>query len=449
MLRRRLFLQIYLTIVASLVAVVIVAGIAWDTYGRDRMERNAREVAATLATRLLAARDAPQEAQRQSVEALADDLDVDLSLFSWKRELIASTSPRVENHVRMMERGRRGKRWRGHAWALDLQDGRKLIADFGRRGPRSPLLNFLFFLTASAVAVGLVAYPFVRRLTRRLEALQVGVERIGTGDLSARVAVKGRDEVARLAESFNDSAERIETLLSSHRMLLANASHELRTPLSRIRLGVEMQGDGGTPERRAALEQDIAELDELIDEILLMSRLDTGVHADLSQRIDLLALVAEECARYERCEVSGSAPEITGDTRLLPRMVRNLIDNAHKHGRAPVSVELATVAPAPDSIRGLSPPEQAPHHLRGRRKSGSLAEKDGWATITVTDAGPGIAPGDRDKVFEPFYRAANRQNVKGYGLGLALVKQIAEAHGGTVEILSPDTGAAIRVTLPV
>src|SRR2546422_7148170 len=95
-----------------------------------------------------------------------------------------------------------------------------------------------------ALAVGVGAYPVVRRLTRRLERLQAGVESLGAGELSARVEVEGRDEVARLAESFNSSAARIEELVSAHKMLLANTSHELRTPLSRIRLRLEFLKGG-------------------------------------------------------------------------------------------------------------------------------------------------------------------------------------------------------------
>ena len=87
-----------------------------------------------------------------------------------------------------------------------------------------------------------------------MEDLQEGVERIGAGDLSARVAVQGRDEVADLATSFNEAAEQIETLIGAHRLLLANASHDLRTPLSRIRMGVELLQNTDDPDRRAALQ---------------------------------------------------------------------------------------------------------------------------------------------------------------------------------------------------
>src|SRR5262249_61057550 len=122
------------------------------------------------------------------------------------------------------------------------------------RGHR--LLGFPLCLVVAllALAVGVGAYPVVRRLTARLERLQAGVESLGAGDLSARVKVEGHDEVARLAESFNRAADRIEELVGAHKALLANASHELRTPLTRIRMAVELMKESADPKRKRDLE---------------------------------------------------------------------------------------------------------------------------------------------------------------------------------------------------
>ncbi len=418
MLRRRLYLQIYFTIIASLVIVVVLSGLLWNVFGRDHLSREVFDIAGRLAYLSLPAADAPDSLQREAVERLGRELDIDISLFDQHRHLIASSgeaSPPPSHSAPSSS-------WRrvhgAPTWALSLPDGRWLVVDLGRRGGRHPLLNLALFMGSVALGVGLGAYPFVRRLTRRLERLQKGVERIGSGDLAARVEVEGRDEVAGLAESFNEAAEKIEKLLGAHRLLLANASHELRTPLSRIRFGVELLKNGGDPARKAALQHDIAELDSLIDEILLMSRLDAGSHADLSQKVDLVALVAEECARYEECTLSGWAPEILGDRRLLRRLVQNLVENAHNHAAPPVEAEIVYSADA--------------------------------VVLTVSDRGDGISEADREKVFQPFYRASGKQNVKGYGLGLPLVRQIAEAHCGSVAILPRVEGrSSIRVTLPV
>jgi signal transduction histidine kinase len=418
MLRRRLYLQIYLTVIGSLVLVVVLTALLWNAFGREGLNREALDVAGRLIYLTLPPAEAPALLQRRAVRRLGHEIDADVSLFDRGHRLIAA-SGRVGPAPRPHWPGDGWHRIRGTpAWSYRLPDGRWLVVDLGRRGPGPPLLRLALLLGGIALGVGLGAYPFVRRLTRRLEQLQSGVERVGSGDLSARVEVRGRDEVAGLAASFNDAAAKVEKLVNAHRMLLANASHELRTPLSRIRLGLEMLKDGGDPARRAALQQDIAELDALIDEILLMSRLDAGSHAELRQQVDLVALAAEECARYEDCQLTGSAPLVAGDARLLRRLIRNLLENARKHGAPPVEVAIG--------------------HSREA------------VSLRVSDAGRGIAEEDREKVFQPFYRGSGRQNVRGYGLGLPLVRQIAELHGGTAEVLPfADAGAAIRVTLPL
>jgi signal transduction histidine kinase len=416
MLKRRLFLQIYATIIAALVTVVLISGVLWNVFGRDRFNENVFEVSGRLVQMVLPPTSAPKAEQRDAVAQLGRELNIDLGLFSPDGELIASTSDELTSQPRHARRGwhRTG---RGPGWGHNHPDNRWVVVDLGRRGARRPLLGLLLFLSAIALGVAAVAYPFVRRLTRRIERLQQGVDQIGSGDLSARVNVEGRDEVAALATSFNHAAEKIENLVGSHKLLLANASHELRTPLSRIRLGIELLKSGDDQARKAALEQDVSELDALIDEILLMSRLDDAAHLDLSEDVDLVGLIAEECARYEACSFSGEVPPITGDPRLLRRLVRNLLENAGKHGVLPAEVTLSTTSDA--------------------------------AVLVFNDRGAGIAEAEREKVFQPFYRSSGNQNLQGYGLGLPLVRQIAEAHGGTATIVgTPANGSRFEIRLP-
>lgn len=416
MLTRRLYLQIYATIIASIVTVTVLSGVLWNTFGRDRIDRDMFQMGGRLISLVLPAADVTREEQRQAINRLGRELDADLSLFDAAGQLIAAvgdpTPPPTQN---------KGG-WRaGHGGPflnLRLNDGRWLVVNMHRRGAFHPLVNLILFLGSIALCVGIVSYPFVRRLTRRLERLQSGVERIGTGDLSTRIKVEGRDEVAHLAQSFNEAAAKIEKLLEAHRLLLANASHELRTPLARIRLGIDMLKEREDPARRRALQRDIAELDLLIDEIMLMSRLDAGSELDRRQAVDLVALAAEECAHFDHCSLKGKAPELTGDPHLLRRLIRNLLNNAIDHGAPPIEVEIE-------------------------------ADKD-TITLTVSDCGPGIAEENRERVFQPFYRGPDRQNVEGYGLGLPLVRQIAEAHGGTAEVsLKGRLRSSISVTLPI
>ena len=148
-----------------------------------------------------------------------------------------------------------------------LPDGRWLIARDPDREHPSHGLAFLLMLGLLAVAVAIVAHPLARRITRRLERLQSRVDALGSGDLSTRVEVQGKDEVAHLARSFNRAAERIERLVESQKSFFTSASHELRSPLTRIRMAIELIAASERPELRDQIARDVEELDDLIDEL--------------------------------------------------------------------------------------------------------------------------------------------------------------------------------------
>ena len=292
---------------------------------------------------------------------------------------------------------------------------RGLLDFWPLRGP----LGFFWLLPIVAVAVALGAYPVIRRLTKRLEALQAGVERWGQGDLSTRVQVEGKDEVAFLAERFNQAAERIEQLLGSHKALLANASHELRSPLARIRMSLELLGQEGPAAQREEIGRSIRELDQLIDEILLASRLDRQGDAEPFEEVDLMGLAAEECARsgaqlqIEPADV-GHGMLLQGSPRLLRRLLRNLLENAQRHGKGEATASIERLGAQ-------------------------------WV-LRVRDQGPGVPPAERERIFEPFYRLSGRSEQSGgVGLGLALVKTIAERHGGSVACEEALGGGAMFV----
>ena len=280
--------------------------------------------------------------------------------------------------------------------------------------------TLLIVLVIIALVVAAAAYPVVRRLTRRLERLQASVEAWGEGDLAARVAVEGRDEVALLAISFNESASRVEALMRAQKSLLANASHELRSPLTRIRMAIELLQDRAPVAIREELARDIAELDQLVDELLLASRLDAAAgHAPPPVAVDLAGLVAEECARAG-ADCTAEPACLAGDPVLLRRLVRNLLETGLRHGRgAPVALALSR--PDPSEIR-----------------------------IEVSDGGPGVPEEEREAIFEPFYRVKGASEADGgYGLGLSLVRQIARRHGGDVACVGKAGGGCVfRVTLP-
>lgn len=280
------------------------------------------------------------------------------------------------------------------------------------------------------VAVALGAWPVATRLTRRLKALREGVERFGEGHLQHRVEVEGRDEVADLARSFNEAAQRIEELVSAHRSLLANASHELRSPLARMKMAVSMMADM-PPERGAQLQQeiheDIRELDALVEEVLLASRLDARPALD-RQPVDLVGLLIEEAQRtgaQVNVDPSQAQTQVQADERLLRRAVRNLLENARRYGRAPVDGEEADVQV-------------------------SVHQTKGWLDIVVEDRGPGVPDAQRERIFEPFYRLpGHAEHAGGVGLGLSLVRQIAQRHGGSVRCDAREGGGSrFVITLP-
>ncbi len=408
--KRRLHRQIYFTVVACLLAVVVASALFFAVV-RDHEPRDPFDVLARLTSLMILPPGTPQQEQQQRISQISRTVKLGVALYQPDGTLIAAhgrrfPQPDFEDYEEDRQRGKDDDLWdfdhHANAWFLKLPDGRWFAADATRFKRRPPLGGLLLYFGLMIATIGLAAWPFVRRLTSRLNQLEEGVRRIGEGDLSTRVQVEGQDEIATLAESFNTSAERIERLVNSNRQLLAHASHELRTPLARVRLGVEMLKEKEDPKRRAALERDIAELDALIDEILTMSRLDTGTTPQMNETVDLLALAAEECARYEDCTLYGEPVEITGNSKLLGRLVRNLLDNAMRHGKAPVEISLSNDG----------------RHIR----------------LSVEDSGDGIPEEQREKVFAPFYRGSGKQNVEGYGLGLALVTQIARAHGGSVTV---------------
>jgi signal transduction histidine kinase len=376
---RRLYLRIYFAVLASLAVFAIAAGVLWRTLHE---QREGNELA-VIARNVLAPPGAPAAEQQAALERVTRGARVNLALFGTDGAPLAAIGDPLP--------APRGAGWQRGTWATQLADGRWLVS----RPPRPRRPAFLFALALVLLAIGVGTYPVVRRLTKRLERLQRGVDALGAGELSARVEVEGRDEVARLAESFNRAATRIEELVGAHKSLLANTSHELRTPLARIRMALELGKD------RREIERDLAELDALIDDVLLASRLDAVPDLEVREEVDLLALAAEEAARYD-LEAQGESLLLRGDPRLLRRMIRNLLENARRHGAAPIEVRV----------------------------------KD--RQLRICDAGPGVPDAERERIFEPFY------STRGVGLGLALVRQIARRHGGDARC----EGSCFYVTLP-
>ncbi|WKB52341.1 sensor histidine kinase [Eleftheria terrae] len=432
---KSLYLRIYLTVVAVLLLFALVAG--WLFQHNLENERQQEQAVwsdrmaawGELAQNNLPGPDAPEAEQRAALLEWAERLRLPLALDSADGRRIATSAtferveqegprrrfrlPLSDGRLIWVLRGNRGTRdgARAASGALPGVPGRE--ADSARPSRHGGPLEPPPFLRGGGLVVALVvlffavsagAWPVVRRLTRQLEALKGGVERFGAGQLSHRVAVSGRDEVAAVAASFNQAADRIEALVRSHQSLLANASHELRSPLARLKMAVSLM-ESASPEGRAGLKQEIEhnirELDALVEEVLLASRLDAMPPLDLAEPVELLALAAEEGAHVD-AQVSGRQVTVPGDERLLRRALRNLLENARRYG-------------------GSEPPEV------------SVSLQGGEAVVQVCDRGPGVPPEQRERIFEAFYRMpGHAEYAGGVGLGLSLVRQIAQRHGGVV-----------------
>ncbi len=418
---QRLYLQFYVTILIVLAVFVGAAVLLWRVADDDNRTPQYLDVAAELTGALLPDANAPRPEQQRAIEGLQRKLRFDIALYERDGDMIAMAGkppPRFDPN-----RARTG--WRrgpgGPNFVLQLPDGRWLVARQVRERP-NPIFWIAAALGLVAVAVAIASFPVVRGLGRRLERLKAGVDRLGGGDLGARVKVEGRDEVAALAASFNRSAERIEALVAAHRLLLANASHELRTPLTRIAVAASLLGDAADPRTRESLKRDVAELDQLIEQILLASRLEALPTLERREPVDLLALAAEEASHYD-VEASGEPVTVSGDRTLLRRLVRNLVENAQRYGGGQEGEESIAV---------------------------SVTREGDRAVLEVTDRGPGVPEAERQRIFEPFYRlAGGAETGRGSGLGLALVLDIARRHGGDAVCLEAEGGGSrFRVDLP-
>ena len=386
---RRLYLRIWLAVVGGVAVLTLLVGWAW----RVAAEQNAAPQVPP-AREIIMRSDSGELVGRGTTQRLPGESPM------FRLELDNGQSFSLELAPRR-DRGAGGRGGRGPGGST---------AAFWTRPP----FGFLWMLGLVGVAVALGVFPIIRRLLKRLDVLQHSVQRFGEGDLSARVPVQGHDEVADLSRQFNAAAERIETLVQSHKSLLANASHELRSPLTRIRMGLELMGtDRPAPSFRAEILRNIAELDQLVDEILLASRLDSH-EADVGtiELVDLVGLAAEECARTDAdLDASTGMLEVAGVAKLLRRAVRNLLENARRYSQGTIEVSL--------------------------RRSGE------WAEVRVCDHGPGVPEAQRERIFEPFYRLPGAsERAGGVGLGLALVRSIAGRHQGSVHCEDRSDGQA-------
>ncbi|SCF30202.1 HAMP domain-containing sensor histidine kinase [Micromonospora chokoriensis] len=282
------------------------------------------------------------------------------------------------------------------------------------------------------VTVGVTVLAGIR-LTRPLHALTGAAQRMRDGDGSARVRVTGRDEIARLAEAFNDMAERRERLEQLRRAMVSDIAHEMRTPVSNIRGWLEAVEDGlAAPDHRlhSSLLEEATLLQHVIADLQDLAEADAGalrLHREQVYLDDLLAQVAEaHRVQADRVGVTVAVrteadPQVDADPVRLRQVVGNLVANAVRHTPSGGHVTISARA------------------------------TDTEAVVSVTDTGSGISAEDLPRVFDRFWRAekSRSRQTGGSGLGLAIVRQLIEAHGGTVTATSvPSHGSTFTLRLP-
>lgn len=302
-----------------------------------------------------------------------------------------------------------------------------------------PLFNFfsldviISIILICLLLVSFGVYALIFPLERRLQLLQMGVNKVSEGKLDTMVQVAGYDDIARLSSTFNTMTRHIKRLIESQRELTRAVSHELRTPVARIRFAVDMLADDDDYDSRQMqkqyIDEDIASLNELIDEILTYAKLEEG-----SPKMDWEMVCLKELLEQIERETNALGKPITiqikpphqkvvamADRRYLHRVVQNLAGNALRYAKSTIII--------------------------------SAGVKKGMAFVTVEDDGHGIAEADREKVFIAFARLDDSRTRAsgGYGLGLSIVSRIAFWFGGNMSVdESPDLqGARFTMQWPV
>lgn len=296
---------------------------------------------------------------------------------------------------------------------------------------------------ALVLTLGMLAWWFSRRLVRPVQQAARTASALATGDLSRRLDVTGEDDMARLAQSFNTMADsiqeqivRLRRLSEMQRRFVADVSHELRTPLTTIRMAADVLHDdinrshAESARTSELLVSEVERFDALLSDLLEVSRFDAGEVVLEDEDVDLVVLVRHWVASLQAvaaehdCEIRlAGVPSchVDCDPRRIGRVIRNLLVNAVEYGAGqPVEIVVMPVS--------------------------------GYASVTVSDHGVGLDPGDAERVFERFWRAdpSRTRTLGGTGLGLAISREDARLHGGDLTVVGErDQGATFTLTLPL
>lgn len=300
--------------------------------------------------------------------------------------------------------------------------------------PRSPFPPLIPIAVGSVVSL-IFAWWLAGYLARPIRTLHAAFEAEASGKLDTRIGPQmgdSQNELVALGRDFDRMADRLQHLVESQRRLLHDVSHELRSPLARLQAAADLLQQ--QPERSREfierIQRDTGRIDVLVGELLTLSRLDGGIEKLLIERFDLLDLIAEVVAdarleaeaRHCRIEVAArGATPVDADVELMRRAIENVLRNAIRHAPEGSAVTIA------------------------------LEREAGQTVIGIRDAGQGVAAAELDAIFEPFHRGTNARQHEGYGLGLAITRQVMKMHGGSARAANPPGGGflvSLRLPLP-
>jgi signal transduction histidine kinase len=469
MVSRRLILKLYLWLLLALTLSIAGAAAVFTLLSPQSFEERAQNF---LRGEMSALRDTterllrsglPPEVLREVLDPLGAPHDGALAVLQADGTpvLLAGTPAGAAAGVALVTAQQRQRtlaegvlmEWRGPGRALvalpiQLPDGNRGVfaVTFNRfRWEGHGHLGRLFAgLAAVLVTLWLLSWPLAAHLARPLQRMARAADALGQGDLAVRIAPRDiqrhtgrwhrprRDEIGRLAESFNRMAENLQRLVLGHKRLLADISHELRSPLARLRLALELaRGAQGEEQARylATLERQADAMEQLIGELLLHARLDEAPYELHAEPLDVATLVNEALAAQRpeadarslllRAHVPAGLGSLRADRSLLLRALNNALRNAVAYS-----------------------PERGAVDVTVRREGGRV-------TLAVRDEGPGVPAAELERIFEPFVRTdtARSRGTGGVGLGLAIVKRCMEAHGGGAGADPGPQGRGLVLTL--
>lgn len=427
----RTLLWFIATVVLTFVAMIVASALDMDPGPRRR-----GPLGSMLALQLSEARHAYESGGKAALKAALDRFEMisetrGIFTDSAGRDLVTGED-RTELVAVVRER-RGGSLWNRERTVLGrrTEDGLYMYFVTIHRG--NIALWFLqpeIHLTVLSV-LAILSYAFARHLTNPVKRLQSAVERFGRGSLEVRVRSKRRDEIGALARTFDNMADRIETLLQAERRLLLDISHELRSPLARLSVAVELARDADNPGKHLdRIEKEAGRLNALVGELLQVTRAEGDASKLRREPVDLTAVIdtiVEDAgleAEARGCRVEWrERGEVTlgADAELLHRAIENVVRNAIRYTPEGAAVEV--------SLRAA-----------GQR-----------AIVTVRDCGPGVPPEHLPRIFDAFYRVdpARDRASGGAGLGLAIARRAVELHSGEIHARDADPGLLVEIQLPL